>query len=52
MLYITHNLAFKKNKSTQHSLIEIVEKVRNCIEFFCGMGDNHRRVCFLKDEKV
>ena len=31
---------FQKNKSTQHSLIEIVEKVRNCIEnkkYGCGI---------------
>ena len=40
MLYTTHNLAFKKNKSTQHSLVEIVEKMRNCIEtrnYGCGI---------------
>ena len=31
---------FQKNKSTQHSLIEMVEKVRNCIEnrnYGCGI---------------
>ena len=31
---------FQKNKSTQHSLIQIVEKVRNCIEnrnYGCGI---------------
>ncbi len=31
---------FQKNKSTQHSLIEIVEKIRNCIEnnkYGCGI---------------
>ena len=41
MLYIYNSqFGFQKNKSTQHSLIEIVGKVRNCIEnkkYGCGI---------------
>ena len=39
-LFITHSLDFKKGKSTNHSLIEITEKNRNCMEnknYGCGI---------------
>ena len=44
--FLEHNVIYnsqfglQENKSTQHSLIEIVEKVRNCIEdrnYGCGI---------------
>ena len=46
---------FQKNKSTEHSLIEIVEKVRNCTEnrnYGCGIFTGPRTTKKKADAKL
>ena len=40
-IYIVYNVREYGSTGTEHNYL-----------FFCGMGDNHRGICFLKDEKT
>ena len=40
-IYIVYKIGKYDSTGTEHNYL-----------FFCGMGDNHRGICFLKDEKT
>ena len=40
-IYIVYKIGKYDSTSKEHNYL-----------FFCGMGDNHRGICFLKDEKI